>query len=193
MRSLSNPLSAGGLSSHPMRRVLLLGGALLLLALAVLLMPSPPARTAQTTPSARLTLPERPSLITPGYVLVLVLLGGGGVLALYLRRKALGPAATPALLQTLGQLSLAPGQQLRLVACGHDVLLLGITAGQISVLRHYSRSPGTTASPVRPTPSATPPDPVAPPLHGPSFADVLQHYHRTPPTPSPAPSVPVNG
>ena len=41
------------------------------------------------------------------------------------------------LLETLGHMSLAPNQQLRLVRCGDDVLLLGVTSGQISLLKSY--------------------------------------------------------
>ena len=34
-------------------------------------------------------------------------------------------------------MQLAQGQQLRLVRCGGEVLLLGVTGGQISLLRRY--------------------------------------------------------
>ena len=62
------------------------------------------------------------------------------------------------LLETLGHMSLAQNQQLRLVRCGDDVLLLGVTSGQITLLKSYphdefgriqdssSSSNGTTAS-----------------------------------------------
>ena len=66
----------------------------------------------------------------------MLLLGGGG-LAWYLRRQR-GSDGSPAVpIETLGRLNLAPNQQLRLVRCGGEVLLLGVTAGQITMLKSY--------------------------------------------------------
>ncbi len=189
----SPPPTADAPAPRLPRRALLLGGALLLLGLAAMLMPSQPPPLPRTMASptstaeatSHLTLSPRPGLITPGYVLVLAILGSGGVLAVYLRRKTLGTGTTPASLQTLGHLQLTPSQQLRLVSCGPDVLLLGITAGQITVLRHYTRPHSTLADPVSPASSPAPATPA--PARTPPFAEVLQHYHRAP---SP---VPANG
>ena len=70
-----------------------------------------------------------------GYLGALALLLGGAALALYLRRTA--PPEGAALMQPLGSFKIAPNQQLRLVACGEDVLLLGVTAGSITLLKTY--------------------------------------------------------
>ena len=40
-------------------------------------------------------------------------------------------------LQSMDQMTLAPNQHLRLVRCGDDVLLLGVTTGQITLLKRY--------------------------------------------------------
>lgn len=66
---------------------------------------------------------------------ILLLIAGGGY-ALYLHRR--GPATTaPSVFQPVGQFSLGQSQQLRLVACGGEVLLLGVTAEEVTLLKTY--------------------------------------------------------
>lgn len=92
-----------------------------------------PAGTVAATP----TLSETTTGVRlgGGYLGALALLLGGAALALYLRRTAQPEGA--ALMRPLGSFKIAPNQQLRLVACGEDVLLLGVTAGSITLLKTY--------------------------------------------------------
>ena len=81
--------------------------------------------------------PTAPRLFSVGNLVALVLLAGGAGLAFFLRRRSRegGGSVTP--FQSMGQMTLAPNQQLRLVRCGDDVLLLGVTTGQITLLKQY--------------------------------------------------------
>lgn len=81
------------------------------------------------------------SLISWGNAAALLLLVGGGALAWRLQRRQRGGAVEAgAFLEPLGRLALAPQQDLRLVACGETILLLGVTAGQISCLHTFTRA-----------------------------------------------------
>ena len=131
---------------HLLRRALLFGGGLALLWLALQLAPTPSPADAPT-PFAEIVdpadgvavrpLPTAPRLLSAGNFAVLVLLAGGAGLAFFLRRRSRegGGPVTP--LQSMGQMTLAPNQHLRLVRCGDDVLLLGVTTGQITLLKRY--------------------------------------------------------
>ncbi len=142
----------------PWRRAVLFGAGLLVLWLALQLAPSaPPAPSAPSRSAlADERLPDRAgfataerlgevatrpsrSLLRPGNVLALLLLVGGGAGALYLRKRRPGTEASDDALPMapLGSLVLAPGQSLRLVRVGDEVLLLGLAQGGVSLLRRY--------------------------------------------------------
>lgn len=145
----SSPLPTQATSARQLlRRALLFGGGLVLLWLAVQLMPSPatpePTPIAAESPdthdvgvvvSASGTDAPRP-FSTGTLVAFLVLAAGGGV-AWYLRRRSGVALVHTTPIQSIGQLGLAQNQQLRLVKCGGEVLLLGVTAGQITLLKSY--------------------------------------------------------
>lgn len=130
-----------------LRRALFFGGALLLLWLAVQVMPSPQPPDASVysdasgTVASRTVQPPSPvrdhGLLRPGNLIALLLLVGGGGLALYLRQRTQETSTASVPIDMLGQMQIAPNQQLRLVACGGDVLLLGVTSGQITLLKSY--------------------------------------------------------
>lgn len=134
---------------NALRRALLLAGALLLLWIATRLLPgsTPPPITGYSDEAGTLAanvdnqddLTSR-SLVGPGYLLVLLILAGGSAFAFYLHRKSAGGRSVEDPIRALGQLQFAPGQQLRLVACGDDVLLLGVTSGQVTLLKTYPSS-----------------------------------------------------
>lgn len=133
---------------HLLRRTLLFGAGLALLWGALQLMPQraptpaavPIAEAAEA--DAGVAVRSRPaspaaSLFSAGNIAVLVLLLGGAGFAFFLRRRSQEEGSAAMTLQTLGQMGLAPNQQLRLVRCGDDVLLLGVTSGQITLLKSY--------------------------------------------------------
>lgn len=118
----------------PLHRAAILALGLLVLYLAVP-RPAPPA----AEPSA---LPTRTSsgVMGPGYLLVLGLLGAGGLVAVKLRKQR--PASTDApAMESLGQMALGAHGTLRLVRCGSETLLLGVTAQQVTLLRTYETAP----------------------------------------------------
>ena len=181
---VDSPKATPERTRHLLRRTVLFGAALVLLWVALQLAPKRvPAPTAVPVTEASeiddgvavRSRPASPTLFSSGNIAVLILLLGGVGVAFFLRRRSKegGSAAMP--LQTLGQMSLAPNQQLRLVHCGDDVLLLGVTSGQITLLKSYpydeferikgrpTSSNGTTAS--------SPPPAEAP---SPSFARLLR-------------------
>ncbi len=153
----------------PSRRRLLTRLAFLVGALVVLMLgswwmrresPAPPpalysdaSGTVAARPRARAE--GGPSAV--GSVAALLLLGGGGAYALHVRRKAGAPGGGAAI-EALGQLNLSPTQQLRLVACGGDVLLLGVAAGQITLLKSFPRE---AFAPETALPAAVKHDPAA--------------------------------
>ena len=182
----------------PWHRAALFGAGLLVLWLALQLAPDAPApappearaadvaerlpvravadRTA--APAAPRERPER-GLLSLGNLAALLLLAGGGAWAVFLRRRpAAGGAAGPApALRSLDALALAPGQSLRLVAVGDEVLLLSLAQGGVSLLRHYAPS----EVPVLALDAARPVDAPRPaPPHAPAFADLLRHAQAAP-------------
>ena len=99
---------------------------------------------------------------------VLLLLAGGGALAYYLhRRQDATTGRTAAPIEPMGSFTLAPNQQLRLVACNDEVLLLGVTAQQITLLKSYPRADFDGAAS-----DGVPVAGTAPP----AFAEVLRSY-----------------
>ncbi|MEM9665573.1 MAG: flagellar biosynthetic protein FliO [Bacteroidota bacterium] len=174
------------------------------------------AGTAASDPAALLPPSAYPALFTWGNVAALALLVSGGVLAwmLHQRRTVSGSAPATALIP-LGRLPLAPQQELRLVACQDDVLLLGVTQGQISLLQRYPRSafetapvgapaeapsptlaaqPADSAAPTSTRPEAPRAQAAAPSGPSPDFASLLFRLQRaqrrstTPAAPAPASS-----
>jgi len=99
----------------------------------------------------------------PGYYLVLLLLAGGGAFAFFLQRRSQGAGQAQPFLKTMGQLELATNQQLRLVTCGGDVLLLGVTGEQVTLLKTYTpdafepATPPIQSAPIRPAAQPAPP------------------------------------
>lgn len=137
-------------SKRALNRAIFLAGCLLLLWVLVEMISlstesTPVTRVAATETSDASVQPQQDlsraqnSLFSTGYTLVWVVLAGGGLWALYLRKRTKGTEVAAPPLQSLGKLSLAPNQQVQLVACGDDVLLLGVTAGQITMLKRYDR------------------------------------------------------
>ena len=131
---------------HLLRRALLFGAGLALLWVALQLVPQrapSPVAVPITEASeaddgvAVRSRPASSTLFSAGNITVLVLLLGGAGAAFFLRRRSKEGGSAAMTLQTLGQMSLAPNQQLRLVRCGDDVLLLGVTSGQITLLKTY--------------------------------------------------------
>lgn len=170
--------------SRFLNRALFFAAALVCLWLALrLATPSDPAAQGTVvsdeagTVFTRASRPSGPG--TTGYLLVLVILAGGGAFALYLRRRSPRPEGAAAPLRTLHEHLLGPDRSLRLVACGDEVLLLGVTSGQITLLKTYPAGQ-FPASPVPEAVGAAP---------RPSFADVLGRlsgpYLNTRQAPSP--------
>jgi len=148
---------------------------------------SPSASTGQSaaTDSAMVASPPAsgggPSIevFTWGNAAALLLLMGGGAYALYLRRRG-GGTQSSTLFRPLGQLALGQSQQLRLVACGGEVLLLGVTDDEITLLKTYSRD---AFEPLDGADDAG--DPIAPSVGGAAnmpdalpggFSDVLNRF-----------------
>ena len=110
-----------------------------------------------------------------GNVAALLLLGGGGAFAFYLHKRAKsGPASTSAI-ESIGELVIGQNQQLRLVKCGEEVLLLGVTSGQINLLRTYEGDAFTSFEEVGAVEEARR-YPAAPAFQSSAFADVLRQY-----------------
>lgn len=137
------------------------------------------AGTIAATPSVADA--EAFSLLTPGRIAVILLLIAGGAWAIYLNRRS--PSTAPdAPMHSLGRLALSQNQHLRLIRCNDEVLLLGVGADEVTLLKSYPREDFPAAG--VPPPHA---DAEAPPTRGdgaaalqPSqparFADVLRTY-----------------
>ncbi|MDT0631256.1 flagellar biosynthetic protein FliO [Rubrivirga sp. S365] len=192
----------------PWRRAALFGAGLLVLWLALQLAPGAPAPAPSEARPADVAerLPVRDGagpvaahpapreragrgLLSVGNLAALLLLAGGGAWAVFLRHRpsaggAEGPAPT---LRSLDALALAPGQSLRLVAVGDEVLLLGLAQGGVSLIRHYAAGEAPALAPAPPdadTAALAPPDATAPaataPPRAPGFADLLRHAQTAP-------------
>ena len=144
---------------HLLRRAGLFGAGLILLWVALQVAPprasEPPSNPLTETVEADdgvavRSLSSTPRLFTFGNLLVVLLLAGGGGAAIFLRRRSRVQGGPAIPLQALGQMSLAPNQQLRLIRCGDDVLLLGVTAGQITLLKTYRPEELETAEALAP-------------------------------------------
>lgn len=173
---LSTPGGARRPARQYLKRAALFGAGLLLLWVALQLLPG------QTSPEDMLvysddagtvaaqaetaTASQAPSLFTFGNLLAVLLLGGGVVTAIYLRRRATEDVH-PNAITTMGECPIGQGQSLRLVECGGEILLLGVASGQINLLRTYDKDRFDTAV----LDGATNGVPV-----NPHFADVLRRY-----------------
>lgn len=145
---LSRRLAALPLDRAPLRRA-----ALLTVLLAVLLLATrwiAPARPRPATEAARQFAPASTETLSArpparrgggwGQAVALLLLAGGGGLALRLRtRTVAGAPRAASSLDVLESHTLAPGQSLRLVACGSEVLLLSLGSDGTRLLRHWPR------------------------------------------------------
>ena len=145
LAALRSRLDALPLDRAPLRRAGLL--SVLLVGLLVAGKAFGPDRAArqpstadrQEAPAAENASAPAPSGWTGGRVLAVLLLAAGGGVALVLHRRAApGPVEDPAL-DVIATHTLGPGQTLRLVGCGDDVLLLSATAEAITLLRHWPR------------------------------------------------------
>lgn len=185
MFRLSERLSgAAGPQRRFVNRALLFAGGLVLLWLVVQLLPArtpPPSAPVYADESgtvaskAEPVLRRRePRLVTGGTVFAFVLLAGGGAFALYLRRRTGRPRAAPSFIEPVAAHTLGQGQQLRLVRCGDEVLLLGATNSQITLLKTYPAALFESAPYGDPAVADAPP--AAPHVAPSPFADVLRQY-----------------
>jgi flagellar biogenesis protein FliO len=169
-----------------MKGAMILVGALFLLWLIVWLLPSsapPPVHSDATGTVAAQTPPSGvgPTLVTPGRLLVVFLLAGGIGFALYLRQRSSSTPRLDASMHVLGRLSITQDQQLTLVRCQEDVLLLGLSPNGITLLRTYSEGtfPAASATDHLSTDYLSVDAPPASPkasLSG--FATILRQYTR---------------
>lgn len=125
-----------------LQRAGLFAAGLFLLWVALRLVPSvtnvpePPVYSDDAGTVAASPESGAPPLISPGNIAALLLLAGGVAVAVYLRRRKADEAVHDAI-TTLGRTEIGQQQQLLLVRCVDEVLLLGVTASQISLLRTY--------------------------------------------------------
>lgn len=150
--SMMSPSSSDTSSSPSTLRSLARYGLYLVGAMVVLwvvtraaAMQSPSSSAPQSTDSTMVA--SSPStgdassidLFTWGNGAALLLLLTGGAYALYLRQQYGGTTGATDLLRPLGQLALGQSNQVRLVECGGEVLLLGVTDDDVTLLKTYSR------------------------------------------------------
>lgn len=179
MFHLSERLSPSGTSRIEARRYLkrafLFGAGLLLLWVSLQLLPSrtapeqPPVYSDEAGTVASGTQKTPPSgtlnLFAPGNLVAILLLGGGVALAVHLRRRSRTGDA-PTAITPLGEYGIGPNQSLRLVECANEVLLIGVTSGQVTLLRSYTADQFDVDCP----------EEGAKPSMGTHFADVLHRY-----------------
>lgn len=141
--NFSRPLSSGVRpdTRSYLRRAAFFGAGLLLLYIALQLMPT-------STPSAEVTADDAGAVAQsltrdagpgtgPGMIIAALILIGGAAFAMFLRKRTAG--ASPAShLQTIADMPITQDQRIRLVRVRDEVLLLGITSGQITVLQTYA-------------------------------------------------------
>ncbi len=139
-------LDALPLDRAPLRRAGLLAVLLVLLLVAGKVFG--PDRAAALAPADRQTLhapteevsaAPRASGWTGGRVLAVLLLTVGAGVALVLHRRRPTAASGGAALDVVETHPLGPGQSLRLVACGDEVLLLSVAGDGARLLRHWPR------------------------------------------------------
>lgn len=168
---------------------LYLVGAMVLLwmiARAVAVQPSPSPPESQSTDSTRVASSSTSGsasgidVFSWGNVAAFLLLAAGGAYALYLRQNGSGTeSSTP--FRPLGQLTLGQSQDLRLVACGGEVLLLGVTDDEITLLKTYpvdAFEPPDADATAEDRPPSTGELPNPPDTQPASFSDVLTQFAR---------------
>ncbi|MEM1096949.1 MAG: flagellar biosynthetic protein FliO [Bacteroidota bacterium] len=152
---------------------------------------SPPPPALETTVSGELgtssedatvlpfaTRPQRSN--TSGLLLTALLLMAalGGVWYVKKRKTAGGLPSGP--FEVMGKHTVAPGQQVQLVRCGGEVLLLGIGGQQVTLLKSYAADAFATpeTAPIAPLPAATPqavrPQAARPQAAKPDFSALLK-------------------
>jgi flagellar protein FliO/FliZ len=127
------------------RRAGMFAAGLALLWIALQLIPSttgePPVYSDESGSVAAskeaLTTYEGPRLFSFGNVAALILLSGGGAFAYFAHKRSRGGGTVRSLIEPIGELGVGQGQQLRLVRCGGEVLLIGVTPNQITLLREF--------------------------------------------------------
>ena len=133
-------------SRQYLRRAGLFAGGLVLLWIALQLLPSttpppPPVYSDESgsvaTADRILTEYEGPSLFSFGNVVALILLVGGGGFAYVVHKRSRSTGKSASMIEGIDELGVGQGQQLRLVRCGGEVLLIGVTTNQITLLRHF--------------------------------------------------------
>jgi len=163
--STPGAFSASDASSSVSPRRLALYGLCLVGAMAVLwgatqIAPQSGSSAESTSPdnAAASAAPDAPQIeiFTWGNGAAALLLAAGALYALYLHQQR-GPASSPSRMHTVGKMPLGQSRHLRLVACGGEVLLLGITDDDIVLLKAY---PDDAFEDLH---SAVPPDGDAPP------------------------------
>lgn len=127
---------------RPLRRAAFLAVALLILFVATRVVSAPrptpdatPSSASDRAPVGVRSAGDTVSALRPGYVAAALLLLGGAGFAYYLRRRDSAGPARRDLLQPVGKLQLGPGQQVHLVSCGDELLVIGTTASQVSLLK----------------------------------------------------------
>ena len=146
--SLRDRLDALPLDRAPLRRAGVL--TVLLVVLLVLGKVFGPGRPASAATSAsrhdvqgateEVSAPRAAPAWTGGRVLAILLLAAGGGVALVLHRRRPGAASkAETTLDVIETHPLGPGQSLRLVACGAEVLLLSVGTDGARLLRHWPR------------------------------------------------------
>lgn len=127
-------------------RAALFGAALFLLWGLLQFSPSSPpspedasSASSSATDAPALNTASGPELFSWGNLAALLLLAGGGALAFYLHRHSQNGESSASYLQVIEKRSIGQHGQLHLVTCGDDVLLLGVTSKDITLLKSYTR------------------------------------------------------
>lgn len=147
--------SSGGTNSRRyVKRAVLFAAGLVLLWTALQLFPNAPAEPPVYSDDAGSVASadrprstnQGPRLFTLGNLAAFFLLAGGGAFAYYLHRRSAQPGGATQFIESMGELSIGQGQQLRLVRCGDDVILIGATAHEITLLREFDPAVFDTAA-----------------------------------------------
>jgi len=140
----SSSSTTGSTSRRLSRHALYLAGALVglwVVVQATAFVPSAEGADEQNTetvlPSSASSSDSGLEVFTWGNAAAVLLLVGAGGYALYVRQQETG-ATGHAAFQSVERLALGQSKQLRLVACGDEVLLIGVTDEDVTLLKTYS-------------------------------------------------------
>lgn len=125
-----------------LRRALMLGAGLVLLYIGMQLMPTGGGDSVVSDDAgavAQSTSRSNGPSFGPGMAVAVLILVGGSVFAYVLRRKT-SVGSSSEFLETIADMPIAQDQRLRLVRVLDEVLLLGVTSREISVLQVYDAS-----------------------------------------------------